>query len=427
MAIHGTSGDDTLTGTSGNDVFDVEQGGNDTVSGLGGNDVFNFGAAFTSADSIDGGAGTDTLKLNGDYSGAVAFTATTMVNVEKIVVAAGHSYELSLVDANVAAGQTLSVDASALGAGDTLFFTDTSESDGGLSIKGGDGSDSILGGLHHTVISGGDGDDEAYLYGGLNIVNGGDGNDVINIEAPISSHSRFDGGTGGNQIFFNGDFSAGQTIGADWGANVGDMAVASGHNYKFTMQDGLVAAGQTLGFYANGLGAGNWLNMNASHLTQGNVYLQGGAGNDTLVGGAGNDGLEGRGGADKLTGGAGDNTFYYNNVAESTSSTFDRITDFNATNDRFQLQGTTVANIDTAVTGGTLTASNFDNKLAGAIGAAELHAGDAVLYTPSAGYLTGHILLVIDANGVAGYQAGADYVIDITGMTGTLTTDNFVT
>jgi Ca2+-binding RTX toxin-like protein len=425
MSIHGTSGNDTLTGTAGNDVFNLDQGGDDTVSGLGGNDTFSFGAAFNAADRIDGGTGTDTLRLAGDYSSTVDFQATTLVSVEKIVVTAGDDYNLDLVNANVGAGETLSVNASALGAANTLFFADTSENDGNLSITGGAGDDTTLGGLHHTAVNAGAGNDQIDLYGGLNDVNGGDGDDIIYILAPISSSSHIDGGTGSNQIFFNGDFSAGQTIGAHWSANIADFGFASGYSYKMTLQNGIVAAGQTLGFYANGLTASYTLNMNGSHVTEGNLYLQGGHGNDKLIGGAGNDGLEGRQGADTLTGGAGNDTFYYNGVADSTSSTFDRITDFNATNDHFSLTGTTVANIDTAVSGGTVTASHFDLDLAARVGAGQLHAGDAVLYTPSGGYLSGHTLLVIDANGVAGYQAGADYVIDITGMTGTLTTANF--
>jgi Ca2+-binding RTX toxin-like protein len=420
MTINGTSGNDTLTGTSGADLFNLAQGGNDTVSGLGGNDLFSFGAAFTNADHIDGGAGTDTLKLSGDYSGGVDFTAATMVNVEKILLSAGHSYNLQLVDANVAAGASLAVNGAVLGAGDTLIFFDSAESDGNLTIVGGAGADSISSGLHHTTINGGAGNDSIYLLGGLNSVNGGDGDDLITVENPIASNSHIDGGTGSNQIFFNGDFSAGQVIGAHMATNISDIGLAGGHSYNFTLQNGLVASGHQLPIYGNGLESTDTVRINGSHLTQGNLYLQGGHGSDVLIGGAGNDGLEGREGADVMTGGGGADRFYYNGVADSTSSTFDRITDFNATTDHIQLPSSVTA-IDTAVSGGTVTATHFDANLAAAVGAAQLHAGDAVLFTPSGGYLSGHTLLVIDANGVAGYQAGADYVIDVTGMTGTLT------
>ena len=58
--------------------------------------------------------------------------------------------------------------------------------------------------------------------------------------------------------------------------------------------------------------------------------------------------------------------------------------------------------------------------------AAALPLHDAVLFTPNAGGLAGHTFLIVDANGTAGYQAGADYVIDVTGITGTLGHSNFI-
>lgn len=425
MTINGTSGDDTLTGTSGDDSFNLSQGGNDTVTGLGGNDAFSFGSAFTVADHVDGGTGTDTLKLNGDYSALAEFEAATLTGVERIVVAAGHNYALHLADANVAAGATLSVDASALGAGNKLTFTDPAETDGSLAITGGAGNDTIWGGLVHTSIVSGGGNDTIDLFGGVNIVNAGDGDDGLEIFGPISSTSRFDGGAGNNTIYLSGDFSAGQVVGKGWGTNINDFGMTAGNNYKLSFQDGLIAAGHTLSFFANGLTADNHVILNASHLTTGNIVLQGGDGNDTLIGGGGNDTFEGRGGTDTMTGGAGADMFEFNTVADSTGAAFDRITDFHASSGEHMYFGAVPGHIDAEVTSGAINASHFDAKLAAAIGATQLHAGDAVLFTPTVGYLTGHTLLVVDHNGVAGYQAGADYVVDVTGMTGTLTTGDF--
>jgi Ca2+-binding RTX toxin-like protein len=425
MTINGTSGDDTLNGTSGDDTFNLSQGGNDTVTGQGGNDTFSFGSAFTVLDHVDGGTGTDTLKLNGDYSSLAEFEAATLAGVERIVVSAGHYYDLHLSDANVASGATLAVDASALGAGDKLTFTDPAESDGSLAITGGAGNDTIWGGLVHTSIASGGGNDTIDLFGGVNIVNAGDGNDSLEIFAPISSTSRFDGGAGNNTIYLNGDFSAGQVVGHGWGTNITDFGVTAGNDYKLTFQDGLIAAGHTLSFFGNELSAANHVSFNASHLTAGDIILQGGDGNDTLIGGGGNDGFEGRGGADTMTGGAGTDVFYFNGVADSTGVGFDRITDFHVGDGDHMYFGAVPGHIDAEVTSGSINASHFDAKLADAVGATQLHAGDAVLFTPTVGYLTGHTLLIVDHNGVAGYQAGADYVVDVTGMTGTLTTANF--
>lgn len=423
MTILGTSNDDDLNGTSGNDIFNMSQGGNDIVRGQGGDDTFNFGAAFDGADQVLGGGGDDTLKLNGDTTAVLE--ANTLTSVEKIVLSNGHDYSLQLINANVAAGKTLTVDASALSATDTFTFADTSENDGNLVVTGGAGNDSISGGRHHTVVHAGDGADIINASGGINIVDGGAGDDFLYVNAPISSSSRFDGGTGADQIFFNGDFSTGQTIGANWGTNLADVIFGSGHSYHMTLQNGLVAAGEMLSFYANGLTASDTLWISATHLTAGSVYFQGGEGTDRLIGGAGDDGLEGRTGHDTMTGGAGNDIFYFGGAADSTGATFDRITDFDASNEHLRLNlGVTVASIDSAVTMGALSTTNVDAKLTAEIDSSHLHAHDAVLFTPTSGNLSGHTILIVDANGMAGYQAGADYVIDVTGMTGTLSTSS---
>ena len=423
MTINGTAGNDTLTGTTGDDTFNLSQGGDDIVTGSDGNDVFAFGAAFTAADHINGGTGNDTLKLTGDYysAGPTFCTAATLVSVEKIIVSAGYNYDLQLVDANIAPGATMTINASALGAANHLVFTDFTDTDGNLALTGGAGPDSFWAGAVHSVINGGGGDDDIDLSAGVNIVDGGAGDDLITVRRPIATASTFDGGTGTNTLAFWGDFTAGQVIGAHWATNIGEIKFTNGYSYSVNLQDGIVAAGHTLTLYAAFLTPTDHATINGSHLTAGNLYLQGGHGSDTLIGGAGNDSFQGGNGADTMTGGAGGDLYFFETVGESTGATFDRITDFNTATDHLYF-GHAVAHIDPTVTGGAVAASNFDAKVAAAVGATYLNAGDAVLFKPSAGYLTGHTLLIVDHNGVAGYQAGADYVVDITGMTGTLTT-----
>ena len=41
----------------------------------------------------------------------------------------------------------------------------------------------------------------------------------------------------------------------------------------------------------------------------------------------------------------------------------------------------------------------------------------AAYYTPDSGDLAGTIFLVVDANGIAGYQEGEDYVFALSGTT----------
>ena len=123
FTLNGGGGNDALTGGAGGDVFyggggkdrfDLSHGGNDTAKGGSGNDTFIMGAALTPFDQIDGGAGDDTLVLNGDYSGGMYSNSLTMLNVETIRLADGHSYTFEPSKGVVPSGQVVTVDASAL-------------------------------------------------------------------------------------------------------------------------------------------------------------------------------------------------------------------------------------------------------------------------------------------------------------------------
>ena len=87
-----------------------------------------------------------------------------------------------------------------------------------------------------------------------------------------------------------------------------------------------------------------------------------------------------------------------------------------------------MSGIDSLVAGGMLTKAHFDSNLAAAADAGHLGAHHAVLFTPDSGNLSGKTFLIVDLNGVAGYQAGGDLVIDITGATnlGSLGTGDFI-
>ncbi len=128
-----------------------------------------------------------------------------------------------------------------------------------------------------------------------------------------------------------------------------------------------------------------------------------------LTGGRGADMLDGGLGADHLTGGLGADHYIYTSVAESTGAGFDTITGFDASADKFDLPGA-VSALSRTVNGGLLTTANFDGDLATAIGATQMAAGHAVVFAPVSGDYVGDKFLIVDANGVAGYQAGQDFV-----------------
>jgi hypothetical protein len=69
--------------------------------------------------------------------------------------------------------------------------------------------------------------------------------------------------------------------------------------------------------------------------------------------------------------------------------------------------------------------ATFDSNLGGA-GDDALPGHQAWVVHASGGDLIGHDFLVVDVNGNAQYNAGTDYVIDITGYTGTITAGDFI-
>ena len=129
--------------------------------------------------------------------------------------------------------------------------------------------------------------------------------------------------------------------------------------------------------------------------------------------GYGNDILTGGIGKDTLTGGLGADRFDYRNLADSVFNTNDVITDFNATagNDLFLVSTArsvfnnmgTVASLDTA--GIAFTANS----------AAQFTFGN-----------TNRTFVAIN-DGMAGFNPDTDAIIEVTGLTGTLTRDNFTT
>src|SRR6185295_7376261 len=132
-------------------------------------------------------------------------------------------------------------------------------------------------------------------------------------------------------------------------------------------------------------------------------------------------------GKDTLGGGAGSDRFIYASAADSTSVGFDTVKNADFTADVWDVQGNITA-IDTAVASGNLSTNGFDTKLAAAVGAGQLGAHHAVIFTPSAGNLAGRTFMVVDLNGVAGYQASADLVVELKSPVnlGSIDTNDFI-
>jgi Ca2+-binding RTX toxin-like protein len=191
--ITGGAGNDVLTAGAGADHFDISYGGNDTVSGGAGRDTTYAGAALTSADVIDGGGGTDFLYLSGDYSGGLSFGASTVTNIEVIVLQAGNNYNLTMNNAMLTGSQGVTVDGFSLGSANTLTVNAAAETDTGTvyTLSGGAGNDNLTGGSGNDVMTGNAGNDILVGGAGNDILTGGAGNDTLT------------GGTGNDVFDFN--------------------------------------------------------------------------------------------------------------------------------------------------------------------------------------------------------------------------------
>ena len=86
--------------------------------------------------------------------------------------------------------------------------------------------------------------------------------------------------------------------------------------------------------------------------------LVGTSGNDIIIGNGGNDTITGGLGADTLTGGSGKVTFVYNSSSDTTPSSHDTITDFNASRDKIDFTNIAGINANDGI-------ATFEGKLTG--------------------------------------------------------------
>ncbi|MEG3179551.1 beta strand repeat-containing protein [Sphingomonas sp. LT1P40] len=399
--VTGTAGADTYSTGEGNDTLDLSQGGDDTADGGTGNDSFFFGGALTAADRVTGGDGTnDQIGLQGNYSGGLTLGATTISGIELIglLAGAGNGYSITTVDANVAAARVLTIFGTNLALGNNFTFNGAAETDGQFRIYGGAGTDNLTGGAGSDGIWFGPGRFDPAV-------------------------DRVNGGGGIDQLALDGDY----TITLDGTAIQGIeqitlMAGPAGDRNVFdiTVANSLVAAGVQQTIW--GLPVTTSIRIDASAELDGSVRVFGGQSHDTIYGSAGDDRLFGGAGSDFLYGGAGNDTYVYDAVSQSTGINADGI--HLTAGDKIDFYFT-VAGIATTVVGGQL-GGDFDIDLAAAIGAGQMGVGEAVLFRPDSGIYAGQSFLVVDANGVAGYQAGQDYVISLLGGVTDLPPDPFV-
>lgn len=320
-----------LAGTSGRDVFRVEQGGDDRVSGLAGNDTFYFGGEFDENDFVDGDGGVDSIILDGDYSlGVTLGTGTTsnIVGIETISLvpasfsdydgstAGAHSYDIETLNSNVEPGAILKVNGFWLAPGENFEFDGSAETDGKFILLAGQGVDDLEGGAGNDIFAfGHDG-----RFGPGDEVEGGGGYDSVYLRGDYSidfNHADYADSLESIESVTLGGFNDIQfTAGGD-----GEF------DYTIVWNDALLAGG-TITFNGSGLGAEEKMSFDGSTEATASFRLFAGDADDLLRGGGGADYIYGGEGPDTMTGGGGNDVFAYYSETESTYAALDGIGDF---------------------------------------------------------------------------------------------------
>jgi Ca2+-binding RTX toxin-like protein len=376
---------DVLTGGSGNDTLN---GGasNDILNGGAGNDILNPGYSQSSTDTVNGGDGNDLLQV--DYSNKTSANVGIHLGFQNNNViyhragTNGDNYELVKFS-----------DIERFDITGTQYDDVFEGRSGNDTFNGGAGNDILIGGAGNDILNGGAGDDilnPGYSQSSTDTVNGGDGNDLLQVDysnktsANVSIHLGFQN----NNVIYH-------------------RAGTNGDNYE------LVKFSDIERFDITG--------------TQYDDVFEGRSGNDTFNGGAGNDILIGGLEKDALTGGLGTDRFDYRNLADSLLNNFDVITDFNANanQDKFVISSplsgffyatSWVTTLDMNSISGILTSTDFQANAA------------ARFELMSFGFknITTRTFVAIN-DGIAGFDANTDAIIEVTGLTGTLGLNNFTT
>ena len=144
--------------------------GTDHLKGGNGNDIFHFeGTRLGAADTVDGGAGMDAVVISkGTGNNHIEFGETQFTGIESISVnnrfasspLETPSYELVLKNGNVTGGNLI-VNGSSLAAPQTIDVDGSLVTGGTLSLYGGEGDDTFVGGALGDLIYAAGGSDQS--------------------------------------------------------------------------------------------------------------------------------------------------------------------------------------------------------------------------------------------------------------------------
>jgi hypothetical protein len=295
----GTVNDDSITGTSDADDFDMSQGGRDEVFGLEGNDFVRFGDKFTRRDAVDGGDGSDTLYLEGDYSAGLELRNSSLTSVEAIWFGIGFSYDITIKDASFSGSFTFL--GSNLVAGQDIFIDASADTDTSIVIVDGGGDDTLIGGAGGDLFN--------MQFASTDTLEGNGGVDTFQFfDDFFDVTDSVDGGSGTDFLSLTGDYSSGLTIDRDMMKRVEVLVLGDAFNFAITIEDGVNSG--NLSVNATGVAAGFSVEVDARDEQTGTFVFIDTSGNDTFDGGQAGDTISiYQGGQDTARGRGGDDTF----------------------------------------------------------------------------------------------------------------------
>jgi len=312
-------------------------------------------------------------------------------------------------------------------------LTATGAATGNNVLLSGLGNDNLTGGAGLDNLNGGAGNDLLFGRGGADTIVGGEGNDIIQGDG-VGVAATVDRAEIADVDFRN--VAAGETVIIDGVTFTAGGSGATAQQVASSFATGTAAGGTLSGSFSNytaaATGTTDVVRFTAN--TAGNVTDLTATGTGTIDGVTVNQGSSAApatislggdtAGADILTGGAGNDQFRFAS-GSTTATVIDTITDLNLGTNVvggqvdtlvFQNAGATVSIVSltaaqqTAVTG----AADLTTAL-GLVAAATASDGATSLFTYGSDTYVFH-----DADGNGAYNAAADFVVKVTGVTGTL-------
>jgi len=323
--LFGGSGNDTLNGQDGNDVILAYGDGNDSIVGGDGDDKISMGAWLDVNDTIDGGAGADSLY----YTDAGSTTELDNVSNVENVYLDDVDNDIVYSGSGLDDGTAITINGEAVSSTHSISYDGSSAAkyqeviggDGDDALTTGSYADALTGGDGADTLNGGDGDDTFFFNtGDVDLgeeIHGGSGMNYISVETSTSfvDAGAVDGITGlavGASQTATFDFGMGSMLGGLTIIYGSDPASATGETVlisdvdgtnSFDISSGSVSMtdwGENDLFKIEGLDGNDTISTwNAS------TYIDGGEGDDVLTGGTGDDTIKGGAGADIMSGGAG--------------------------------------------------------------------------------------------------------------------------